>query len=49
MYLLEEAQVACVSGEAFGTPNCLRISYAASEEKLKLAAGKIKEACNLLK
>lgn len=34
MYLLNDGLVALVSGEAFGDPNCLRISYAASEETL---------------
>ncbi|MDB4297516.1 pyridoxal phosphate-dependent aminotransferase [Flavobacteriaceae bacterium] len=42
MLLLEEANVATVSGEAFGAPNCLRISYAASEENLREAAARIK-------
>lgn len=43
MLLLEEAQVATVTGEAFGAPNCLRMSYAASEEQLRKAIDKIKE------
>lgn len=34
MLLLEKANVATVSGDAFGAPNCLRISYAASQENL---------------
>ena len=34
MYLLEDCLVAVVSGDAFGDPNCFRISYAASEETL---------------
>ena len=34
MYLLEHANVALVTGEAFGDSNCIRISYAASEETL---------------
>lgn len=42
MYLLEDALVALVSGEAFGDPNCIRISYAASEETLKEAMRRIK-------
>ena len=41
MYLLNEAHVATVGGEAFGAPNCLRISYAASEESLKTAMKRI--------
>ncbi|RNL84961.1 pyridoxal phosphate-dependent aminotransferase [Sinomicrobium pectinilyticum] len=44
LYLLEEANVATVTGEAFGNPNCIRISYAASEEELKEALKRIKEA-----
>lgn len=44
MYLLNNAHVALVSGAAFGTPNCVRISYAASEENLIEAAKRIKKA-----
>ena len=44
MYLLEEANVATVTGEAFGSPNCIRISYAASESELVEAAARIKAA-----
>lgn len=44
MYLLEEGLVALVGGDAFGDPNCLRISYAASEETLKVAMERIKNA-----
>ena len=44
MYLLEEAQVATVTGEAFGNPDCIRISYAASEDDIKNAIAQIKEA-----
>ena len=43
MLLLEEAHVATVTGEAFGSPNCIRISYAASEAELKEAIKRIKE------
>lgn len=43
LYLLEEANVATVTGEAFGDPNCIRISYAASEENIKEAMRRIKE------
>ncbi|NAS29577.1 aminotransferase class I/II-fold pyridoxal phosphate-dependent enzyme [Flavobacteriaceae bacterium R38] len=46
MYLLEEANVATVTGEAFGNPNCIRISYAASEDELKEAVKRIKEVLN---
>ena len=42
MLLLENALVATVTGEAFGNPNCIRISYAASEEQIKEAAQRIK-------
>jgi len=42
MYLLEHANVATVTGEAFGNPNCIRISYAASEAELKEAIARIK-------
>lgn len=44
MYLLEEANVATVTGEAFGNPNCIRLSYATSEEQLKEAFSRIKKA-----
>lgn len=44
IYLLEEAGVATVTGEAFGDPNCIRISYAASEEDIKEAMKRIKTA-----
>ncbi len=44
LYLLNEAHVAIVSGEAFGDPKSIRISYAASEEKLKEALERIKLA-----
>ncbi|MCW5517654.1 pyridoxal phosphate-dependent aminotransferase [Muriicola sp. Z0-33] len=43
MYLLEHANVATVTGEAFGNPNCIRISYAASEKELIEAVSRIKE------
>ncbi len=44
MYLLSEANVATVTGDAFGNPNCIRISYATSEDLLKEAFKRIKEA-----
>lgn len=44
MYLLEEANVATVTGEAFGNSNCIRISYAASTEQIIEAVKRIKEA-----
>ena len=42
MLLLEEAHVATVTGEAFGNPNCIRISYAASENDIKEALKRIR-------
>ena len=42
LLLLEEANVATVTGEAFGAPNCLRMSYAASEDQLREAIKRIK-------
>lgn len=44
LFLLEEAQVATVTGEAFGSPNCIRISYAASEKDITDAMKAIKKA-----
>ncbi|MCU0350218.1 MAG: pyridoxal phosphate-dependent aminotransferase [Flavobacterium sp.] len=43
MYLLAEANVATVTGEAFGNPNCIRFSYATSEDLLVEAMRRIKE------
>lgn len=43
MLLLEKANVATVTGEAFGAPNCVRLSYAASELQLREAIKRIKE------
>jgi aspartate aminotransferase len=44
LYLLEEALVATVTGEAFGNSNCIRISYAASQDEIIEAIKRIKEA-----
>ena len=44
LYLLEEAMVATVTGEAFGDTNCIRFSYAASEKDLREAIRRIKES-----
>ena len=44
MYLLEHANVATVTGDAFGNANCIRFSYATSEEILTEALRRIKEA-----
>ena len=46
MLLLEEANVATVTGDAFGAPNCIRMSYAASEDQLREAITRIKVALN---
>ncbi len=43
LYLLEEALVATVTGDAFGNPNCIRISYAASQEQIRLAIKRIEK------
>ena len=43
LYLLEKAHVSLVTGEAFGDPKCIRLSYAASEENLKKAIASVKE------
>ena len=42
MFLLEKALVATVTGDAFGNPNCIRISYAASKEQIIEAVERIK-------
>lgn len=44
LFLLENAHVATVTGEAFGDDNCIRISYATSEKELREAIHRIKEA-----
>jgi len=44
MYLLNDAHVALVEGGAFGSPNCVRISYAAKEENLIEAVKRIKKS-----
>ena len=46
MFLLENALVATVTGDAFGDPNCIRISYAASKEQLVEAVTRIKKKLN---
>ena len=43
MLILEKAHVATVPGDAFGYPNCIRISYSASREQIKEAISRIKE------
>lgn len=49
MYLLKDAKVSIVTGEAFGDPRCVRISYATSDEKLLEAMRRIKESLGRLK
>ncbi len=49
LYLLEVGHVACVGGGAFGAPNCIRMSYATSDENLVKAFTRIKEALLKLK
>ena len=49
MYILEKAHVATVGGDAFGDPDCFRMSYATSDENIREAMRRIKEAVALLK
>ena len=49
MYLLEEAHVACVGGVSFGAPECIRMSYATSDENIIEAMRRIKVALAKLK
>jgi aspartate aminotransferase len=49
LYMLRKELIAVVTGEAFGDPNCIRISYAASEETLIEAITRIKRALAALK
>lgn len=49
MYLLESVYVACVGGDSFGAPNCIRISYATSDENIEKAMARIKDALFKLK
>ncbi len=44
MWLLETAHVACVGGLAFGAPECIRMSYATSDENIEKAMARLKEA-----
>jgi aspartate aminotransferase len=48
-YLLERAHVATVGGDAFGSPECFRMSYATSDENIVEAMRRIKEALAELK
>ena len=49
LYLLDKAHVATVSGDAFGAPECFRMSYATSDENIKEAMCRIKETLAKLK
>lgn len=49
MYLLEDAHVACVDGAAFGAPGYMRLSYATSDDKIREAMRRIREASAKLK
>ncbi|MCH7403436.1 pyridoxal phosphate-dependent aminotransferase [Belliella kenyensis] len=48
IYLLEDANVSLVTGAAFGAPDCVRLSYAASDEELKEALKRMKESLGKL-
>ena len=49
MYLLEEAHVATVGGDAFGNPDCIRLSYATSEQNIREAMKRIRQTLARLK
>ncbi len=49
LYLLDKAFISTVPGDAFGEPNCIRISYASADEKLVKALKQMKEALSVLK
>ncbi len=49
LYILNKAHVSLVTGEAFGEPNCIRLSFAASEAQLREAIQKIKDTLANLK
>lgn len=44
LYLLEEGHVATVGGDAFGDPDCFRMSYATSDDNIREAMSRIKSA-----
>ena len=48
MFLLHNAHVSMVTGEAFGAPQCIRISYATSDDKIIEAMHRIKKALDML-
>lgn len=49
MYILEEGHVACVGGDAFGAPDCIRFSYATSDENIEKAVARVKATLEKLK
>ncbi len=49
MYILEKAHVATVGGDAFGEPDCFRMSYATSDDNIREAMRRIKEVLAVLK
>ena len=49
LYLLDVAHVACVGGDSFGAPECIRLSYATSDENIREALRRIREAVEKLK
>ncbi len=49
LFLLDQAQIAVVGGDAFGAPTCIRISYANSDDLLAEAVKRMKKALELLK
>jgi len=49
LYLLEDAHISTVPGEAFGDPDCIRISFATADEKLAEAMRRMKEALGRMK
>lgn len=49
MYILEKAHVATVGGDAFGEPDCFRMSYATSDDNIREAMRRIKEVLSALK
>lgn len=49
MYLLQDAKVSCVTGEAFGDNNCIRLSFATSDDVLIEAMRRLKESLGKLK
>ncbi len=48
MFLLNYAHVAVVPGSAFGSPSCIRLSYATSDDKLKQAIERVRKAVSML-